>query len=68
MKKKIARVVTVMSLSIMLVFGLTGCGKVQCDFCMENKKCSKVEFLGEKLNMCKDCEEDLNDFGSLFSE
>ena len=47
---------------------LCGCGKFTCDFCGEEKSGSKhtVEFLGEKIDICKDCKKGLDELGNLF--
>ena len=33
----------------------TGCSKSECDFCGENTKVKTVDFFGEKIKLCNDC-------------
>ena len=59
MKKTIA----ILKVSIMLMMVLTGCGKkAECYFCGEEKRCNTKTIMGEKLDYCKDCEEEIEDF------
>lgn len=54
----------VILLAVCLVLGLAACAaKVECDFCGEKKVCSTKEFLGQKVNICKDCQKDLKELG-----
>ncbi len=66
MKKRISKLAVVVLTVIMMAMSLAGCKKVECDGCGEKKSCTKYEILGEELNFCKDCKEDLEALGSLF--
>ena len=63
--KKMVRLVAMLMLLATL---LCGCGKFTCDFCGEEKSGSKhtVEFLGEKIDICKDCKKGLDELGNMF--
>ena len=66
MRKKLSKVLAVASLTVVLAIGLTGCQKVECDLCGEKASCKSYELLGEKVNVCGDCQKDLEYLGSLF--
>lgn len=67
MKRKLVKATVIVSAFMMLTMGLTGCKKkTECDFCGEMKKCSEETFFGETVNICGDCEKDLEAFGSMF--
>lgn len=66
MKKKISKVLVLACVSALVATTLTGCGKKECDICGEMGKCKTIEFLGSEINICGDCQDDLNDLGSLF--
>ncbi len=56
----------VLLLALCMVFTLAACGnKTKCDICGETKVCKTVEILGEKGNICRDCEKQLNDLADL---
>lgn len=56
MKKKILMVM----LAVMTMSALTGCGKkVKCDLCGEMKNCTTKEILGQEINYCSDCEDEI---------
>ena len=63
--KKMMRLTVLLALLATL---LCGCGKFTCDFCGEEKSGSKqtVEFLGEKIDICKDCKKGLDELNDLF--
>ncbi len=61
MKKKLARVAAVAGIVTLMAVGFAGCKKVECDFCGEEKKCKTEEVFGEEMNICKDCEKDMED-------
>lgn len=66
MRKKLSKVLAVASLTAVLMMTLTGCGKVECDLCGETAKCKSYELLGEKINVCGDCQAELDAIGSMF--
>ena len=64
MKKLICIVLLVVVMATML----TACGKFTCDFCGEEKTGKKYEreLLGQEVDICKDCYEELEELaGSL---
>ena len=65
MKKIIVAILVVAS----LLATLTACGKFTCDICNEEKSGKKHEdeFLGEKIVVCDDCYEDLEDIADAFN-
>jgi len=67
MKKKISKLVALISVMIFLVTGLTGCGESECEVCHVTAKCSKVQFFegGKKIKVCDDCNEVLHNLGSM---
>ena len=66
MKKRVSKLLVIAFTAAMMAMSLAGCKKVECDICSEKKSCTKYEFLGEEINICKDCKEDLESIGSLF--
>ena len=47
-------------LILVIVFGVVGCGKkVVCGFCEEEKSGQTVTVLGEEVDVCNDCMEQL---------
>lgn len=65
--KKLVKLTAILSLTVVTAIGVTGCGKkVECDICGETKKCKTEEVLGQKINICSDCESDIKDLGSMF--
>lgn len=59
MKKKLFTTIAVMSLCTM---ALVGCKqKAVCDFCGETKMCTEKTVEGEKINICDDCQKEIND-------
>lgn len=60
MKKRIITTIIIMSLCAL---ALVGCKKkVVCDFCGETKMCTEKSVDGEKVNICDDCQKEINDF------
>ena len=66
MKKRLVKLAALTGVLVMVAMGTMGCKKVECDFCGEMKKCSTEEVFGNEVNICKDCEEDLETLGSMF--
>ena len=66
MKKRITKLAALTLTVIMMAMSLAGCKKVECDICGEKASCTKYEFLGEEINVCKDCKKDIEALGSLF--
>ena len=51
----------------MLTMGLTGCKKkTECYFCEQMKHCKEETMFGETVYICGDCEEALEELGSMF--
>ena len=59
MKKK----ATALLLVIATALTLTACGKFTCGLCGEEKsgKSYKTEVLGEKITICEDCHDDIQE-------
>lgn len=66
MKRRMKKVLVLISVMAVLTVGFTGCGKKVCDFCGEEAKCKTEEVLGEEVNICKDCQKDLEDLADMF--
>ncbi len=67
MKRKLVKATVIVSAFMMLTMGLTGCKKkTECDFCGEVKRCSEEEIFGESVYICGDCEDALEELGSMF--
>ncbi len=58
------RLVTLL-LALCMIFALAACGGTKCDICGETKSCKSIEVLGEKVNICSDCESDLTDLAGM---
>ncbi len=60
----------VLALVLVLVSMFAACGKTtECEICGQTKKCTEVEFMGEKGWVCDDCKKGLdalNSLGELF--
>lgn len=58
MKKRMLKIMALVSLAMLLTAGFAGCKKTECEWCGEMKRCKTVylSLLGE-YNMCEDCEE-----------
>ena len=60
------KLTVVLGLTVMTVVGVTGCSKkVECDICGETKKCKTEKVLGQEVSICSDCQEGLEDLGSM---
>ena len=46
--------------------GFVACGQKECGLCGEMGRCKTYEVLGEKIPVCKDCQEGINALKSLF--
>lgn len=51
-----------------VLFTLVACNMQECDFCGEKKNCDTEEYYGEKIYICHDCEEELEDLGDMFED
>lgn len=60
MKKK---KLSVFLLVVVMMSTLAGCGKFTCDACGKEKSGKKYtqEIAGEKITLCKDCKEELDE-------
>lgn len=57
-KKIIATLLVVLSFATLLA----GCSKkTECDICEEVKKCNSKKIMGEKIWICDDCQDKLDD-------
>ncbi len=66
MKTKILAAILV-SVSALTV--LASCGPLkECDFCGKTKICKTEKILGQEIAICGDCEKELNNFTSGFSD
>lgn len=60
MKKRIMKVLMMMGIIMMF---MTGCAKTtDCEICGEEAKCKSKECDGDKIYVCSDCQEDLDDY------
>ncbi len=60
------RLITLL-LALCMIFALAACGgKTKCDICGETKSCKTIEVLGEKANICSDCEDQLTELAGMF--
>ncbi len=60
------RVITLL-LALCMMFALAACGaKAKCDVCGETKNCETIEVLGEKIHICGDCKDSINDLVDMF--
>ena len=58
MKKSIVKLMLV----AMMAMVLGGCGsEAECDFCGEEKRCETRTVMGEEINCCNDCLDELKD-------
>lgn len=55
-------------ISIVLLLTLTGCGKFTCNICGKEKSGKKYEeeMFGQKITICKDCYEDMQELAGMF--
>ena len=56
MKQKIAKLLLV----TMLAGVLSGCTLAKCDLCGDTGVCDTVTILGEKVNICNDCQDEIS--------
>lgn len=67
MKRKLVKATVIVSTLMMLTMGLTGCKKkTECYFCEQMKHCKEETMFGETVYICGDCEEALEELGSMF--
>ena len=61
------RLICILLVVVMMATLLTACGKFKCDLCGEEKSGKKYtdEVLGEEVECCKDCHEDLEEAEDL---
>lgn len=60
MKKRLMR--ALLLVSIMMMF-ITGCSKTtDCEICGDEAKCKSKECDGDKIYVCSDCQEDIDDY------
>lgn len=57
MKKRITKALVVATLLITMATSLVACGKKKCDMCGEMGKCETIEFFGQEINICEDCQD-----------
>lgn len=59
MKKMISAIL----ITAALLLSLTSCGKFTCELCGKEtrEKKNEVEFVGQKMTVCADCVEDINE-------
>ena len=60
------KILVVVGLTIAMATGFVACGQKECGICGEMGSCKTYEFLGEKIPVCKDCQNGLNSLKSLF--
>ena len=62
------KLICILLVVVMMATMLTACGKFKCDLCGEEKSGKKYtgEVLGEEVEYCKDCREDLEDIADAF--
>lgn len=70
-KRSIWKRIWAMVLVVIMAMSLTACGGGEpftCDICGQEKtgKSYKTELFGQKVTICKDCNESLNTLGELF--
>ena len=63
------KLISVLLLVSVLATLLTACGKFECDLCGEEKSGKKYEreLLGESIDICKDCYEELEELADALS-
>ena len=56
--KKFKKVLLVAAALVIVALSAVGCKKTaKCFYCGDEKKCEEYEVLGEKINVCGDCED-----------
>jgi len=66
--KKFGKKLLVVSLSVMMLLSLSGCGKkMECEGCLEEKRCKEYEVsalgMSEDMWLCDDCVDKLDEEG-----
>lgn len=66
--KKLGKKLLLVSLSVMMLMSLSGCGKkMECEGCEEEKRCKEYEVsvfgYSEDLWLCDDCVDELDEEG-----
>lgn len=56
-------------LVLSVIFALAACSApTTCDICGETKSCKTIEVLGQKMNICGDCEKEMNDLANSLAD
>lgn len=65
MKKRLAKIFSLVAIATMMMMSMAACGKSECYFCGEEKSCKTYDnaLLGE-IDVCKDCKSELEDIKS----
>ncbi len=58
MKKKIAVAAIIAGIIAVLIICMFYFSRVTCYFCDKKAICTSINFIGKKVNICKDCKED----------
>ncbi len=59
----------VLMLALVMILSLAACGgKTKCDICGETKSCKSIEVLGEKINICDDCQSQMEDLANSLGD
>lgn len=62
MKKQNVKKIIVGTMVVISLASMAGCKKkAVCDFCDEKKPCTTKEVLGEKVNICDDCMDEITE-------
>lgn len=64
MKKKLAKSLMLIGVLAMMTFGFVACSTTTCDICGEDKSCDTYDVLGEEINVCGDCENEIENYAS----
>ena len=60
--KKVVSIILVIAMLVISALGLCSCGKTtECDFCGEEKKCKAKFIVDEKVYVCDDCMDEVED-------
>ena len=61
--KKVVSMILVIAMLVLSALGLCSCGKTtECDFCGEKKRCKAKLIVDEKIYVCDDCMDELEDW------
>ncbi|MCH5272721.1 MAG: hypothetical protein J1E35_03515 [Lachnospiraceae bacterium] len=60
MKRKLFRAAALLGILTTLSLSFAGCKKKECFFCGEEKKCKTYETLLGDIDVCRDCENEIN--------